>query len=212
MGPQSHNERGWKRRRPQGGDRRAPLGISDIAGVFRHLYRRHSCDGKGPGPGQEGNLLRRRRNLAGGGPGRRCGGAEAREVRSRQLVVGGEQRGPLQRPRPSFSHAGRPTRDVRHPSEWAARQFASPRRQRVGWASGWTPSLGRHRRIAKARHGRDQTTKDRLQVRGSPASTRDLQMAIVQGTMLYGAELTWNERRGWPGSTRTPLTAWARLR
>ena len=25
-----------------------------------------------------------------------------------------------------------------------------------------------------------------------PASTRSLQLEIVQGTMLYGAELTWN--------------------
>ena len=54
----------------------------------------------------------------------------------------------------------------------------------------------RHRRIAKARQAEARLRRIVSKYGVPPASTRNLQMAIVQGTMLYGAELTWNGRRG----------------
>ena len=38
-----------------------------------------------------------------------------------------------------------------------------------------------------------------------PASARDLQSAVVQGTLLYAAELTWNGRRGMEGEYQAAI-------
>ena len=54
----------------------------------------------------------------------------------------------------------------------------------------------RHHRIAKARQAEARLRRIVSKYGVPPASTRNLQMAIVQGTMLYGAELTWNVRKG----------------
>ena len=54
----------------------------------------------------------------------------------------------------------------------------------------------RHRRIARARQAEAQLRRVVSKYGVPPASTRNLQSAIVQGTMLYAAELTWNGKRG----------------
>ena len=54
----------------------------------------------------------------------------------------------------------------------------------------------RHRRITKARQAEARLRRIVSKYGVPPASTRNLQMAIVQGTMLYGAELTWNVKKG----------------
>lgn len=53
----------------------------------------------------------------------------------------------------------------------------------------------RHRRIAKARQAEAALRHIASKYGVPPASTRNLQSAIVQGTMLYGAELTWNGKK-----------------
>ena len=58
--------------------------------------------------------------------------------------------------------------------------------------------------------GRGQTPETRRQVRGPPASTRNLQMAIVQGTMLYGAELTWNGKKTIEGEYQAAISRMGR--
>ena len=54
----------------------------------------------------------------------------------------------------------------------------------------------RHRRIAKARQAEARLRRVVSKHGVPPASTRNLQMAIVQGTMFYEAELTWNGKKG----------------
>ena len=43
-----------------------------------------------------------------------------------------------------------------------------------------------------------------------PASVRNLQAAIVQGTMLYASELTWNERDTVEGQYQLAINRMAR--
>ena len=54
----------------------------------------------------------------------------------------------------------------------------------------------RHHRIAKARQAEARLRRIVSKYGVPPTSTRNLQMAVVQGTMLYGAELTWNGKKG----------------
>ena len=57
----------------------------------------------------------------------------------------------------------------------------------------------RHRRIAKAHQAGTRLRRIVTKFGVPPASTRNLQSVIVQGTMLYGAELTWNSKKGTAG-------------
>ena len=50
----------------------------------------------------------------------------------------------------------------------------------------------RRRRIGKTRQAEAKLSRIVSQCGVPPASARNLQAAIVQGTMLYASELTWN--------------------
>ena len=58
------------------------------------------------------------------------------------------------------------------------------------------PVENRHRRIAKTRQAEARLRRIVSQHGVHPSSTRNLQMTIVQRTTLYGAELTWNGKKG----------------
>ena len=55
------------------------------------------------------------------------------------------------------------------------------------------------RRIGKARQAEARLGRIASQYGAPPGSARTLPMPLVQGTMLYGAELTWNGQRGVEG-------------
>ena len=70
---------------------------------------------------------------------------------------------------------------------------------RTRWLGIWLDSTltlaeCRRRRIGKARQAEAQL-RQIVNKYGLPASARNLQMAIVQGTMLYAAELPWSGKR-----------------
>ena len=54
----------------------------------------------------------------------------------------------------------------------------------------------RRRRIGKARQAEARLRRIVSQYGVPPAAARNLQAAIVQGTMLYASELTWNGEKG----------------
>ena len=54
----------------------------------------------------------------------------------------------------------------------------------------------RRRRIAKARQAEAGLRRIILKYGAPPASCRNLRTALVQGTILYAAELTWNGKKG----------------
>ena len=55
-----------------------------------------------------------------------------------------------------------------------------------------SPEENRRRRIGKTRQAEAKLRRIVNQYSVPPASARNLQAAIVQGTMLYASELTWN--------------------
>lgn len=63
----------------------------------------------------------------------------------------------------------------------------------------------RRRRIAKTRQAEAKFQRIVSKYGVPPASTRDLQSAMVQGTALYAAELTWNGRKGIKGEYRAAI-------
>ena len=59
--------------------------------------------------------------------------------------------------------------------------------------------------------GRGQNPPDRQPVRHPPSfGTRNLQMFLVQGTMLYAAELTWSGQKGVEGEHQRTINCMAR--
>ena len=64
----------------------------------------------------------------------------------------------------------------------------------AGHLAGWSLNLAenRRRRIGKTRQAEARLRRIVSQYGVPPAAARNLQAAIVQGTMLYASELTWN--------------------
>ena len=68
----------------------------------------------------------------------------------------------------------------------------------------------RRRRIGKTRQAEARICRIVNQYGVPPASARNLQMALVQGTMLYAAELTWSGQRNIEGEYQQAINRMAR--
>ena len=76
--------------------------------------------------------------------------------------------------------------------------------------SALTLRKNRHHRIGKARQAEARLRRIINQYGVPPGSARTLSMSLVQGTMLYGAELTWNGQRGVEGEYQRAINRMAR--
>ena len=80
-----------------------------------------------------------------------------------------------------------------------------------GWLdSALTLQGNRRRRIGKTRQAEARTRRIVSQYGAPPASARNLQMSLVQGTMLYAAELTWSGQKGVEGEYQRAINRMAR--
>ena len=68
----------------------------------------------------------------------------------------------------------------------------------------------RRRRIGKARQAEARIPSIVNQYEVPPGSARTLSMSLVQGTMLYVAELTWSGQRGVEGEYQRAINRMAR--
>ena len=94
--------------------------------------------------------------------------------------------------------------------------------QRVRYAQGATRWLGiwldaaltlrenRRRRIGKARQAKARIKRLVSQYGVPPGSARTLSMSLVQGTMMYAAELTWNGQKEVEGEYQRAINRMAR--
>ena len=85
----------------------------------------------------------------------------------------------------------------------------------IRWLGIWLDSAltlqeNRQRRIGKTRQAEATIRQIVNQYGVPPASARNLQMALVQGTMLYAAELTWSGRSGAEGEYQRAINRRAR--
>ena len=76
--------------------------------------------------------------------------------------------------------------------------------------SGLTLQENRRRRIGKTRQAEARIRRIVSQYGVPPASARNLQMALVQGTMLYAAELTWSGQKNIEGEYQRAINRMAR--
>ena len=84
------------------------------------------------------------------------------------------------------------------------------------WLGIWLGSAltlreNRRRRIGKARQAEARLRRIVNQYGVPPGSARTLSMSLVQCTMLYGAELTWNGQRGVEGEYQRAVSRMARF-
>ena len=81
-------------------------------------------------------------------------------------------------------------------------------REATRWLGIWLDSSlslaeNRRRRINKAKQAEARLRRIVSTYGDPPASARKLQMSIIQGTMLYASELTWNGGKGVEGECHT---------
>lgn len=76
--------------------------------------------------------------------------------------------------------------------------------------SALTPQENRQRRIGKTRQAEARIRRIVNQYGVPPAAARDLQLALVQGTMLYESELTWGGQKGVKGEYQRAINRMAR--
>lgn len=83
------------------------------------------------------------------------------------------------------------------------------------WLGIWLDSAltlreNRQRRIGKARQAESRIRRIANQYGVPPAAARNLQLALVQGAMLFAAELTWAGQRGVEGEYQRAINRMAR--
>ena len=83
------------------------------------------------------------------------------------------------------------------------------------WLGIWLDSAltlqeNRRQRIGGIRQGEARIRRIVNQYGAPPASDRNLQMSLVQGTMLYAAELSWSGRKGIEGEYQRAINRMAR--
>ena len=85
------------------------------------------------------------------------------------------------------------------------------------WLGIWLDSTlsldeNRRRRIAKTRQAEARLRRIVSKYGVPPAATRNLQSAVVQGTMLYAAELTWNGKKKVEGEYQQAINRMGRAK